>query len=87
MEGFGIYTWNDGTVYSGQFSAKGPGKRGKHGNGKIVFSDGRSVEGRWINDLPSDGVLTGRTGQSISLDYGWDRGTLRAGRVFKIIIS
>ena len=87
MEGFGIYTWNDGTVYSGQFSAKGPGKRGKHGNGKIVFSDGRSFEGRWINDLPSDGVLTGRTGQSISLDYGWDRGTFRAGRVFKIIIS
>lgn len=34
----------------------------------------------------SDGVLTGRTGQSILLDYGWDRGTFRVGRVFKIII-
>ena len=38
--------WKDGTVYTGQFSRKGPGKNGKHGHGKIVFTDGRSFEGR-----------------------------------------
>ena len=54
---------------------------------KIEFTDGRSFEGRWINDLPSDGILIGRTGQKISLDYGWYRGKFRAGRVYKIKIS
>ena len=86
-EGDGVFTWKDGSVYTGQFSRKGPGKNGKHGHGKIVFKDGRSFEGRWINDLPSDGILTGRTGQKISLDYGWYRGKFRAGRVYKIKIS
>ena len=86
-EGNGIFTWKDGTVYTGQFSRKGPGKNGKHGYGKIVFTDGRSFEGRWIDDLPSDGILTGRTGQRISLDYGWYRGKFREGRVYKIKIS
>ena len=86
-EGNGIFTWKDGPVYTGQFSRKGPGENGKHGKGKIVFTDGRSFEGRWIDDLPSDGILTGRTGQRISLDYGWDRGKFRRGRVYKIKIT
>ena len=86
-EGDGVFTRKDGSVYTGQFLRKGPGKNGKHGYGKIVFTDGRSFEGRWIDDLPSDGILTGRTGQRISLDYGWYRGKFREGRVYKIKIS
>ncbi len=86
-DGFGVFTYKDGTIYSGQFSAEYPGKWGKHGNGKIVFLDGRRFEGRWINNYPSDGILTGRTGKNISLDYGWDRGKFRGGSLYKIIIS
>jgi hypothetical protein len=86
-EGFGVFTDKDGTIYSGNFSKEYPGKWGKHGNGKIVFLDGRRFEGRWINNYPSDGILTGRTGKKISLDYGWDRGKFRGGRLYKIIIS
>ena len=78
-----IYTWNDETLYFAEFLAKGLGKSRENSNWKIVFSDRRSYEGKWIYDLRSDGVLTCRTDQVISLDYGLDRGTFEAEEYIK----
>lgn len=45
--GYGIFTWNDGDVYSGYYSA---GKR--HGMGRLTLADGTIYKGEWKNDRP-----------------------------------
>ena len=42
MEGFGIYIWNDGRKYEGQYKDDK-----KHGYGLYIWADGRRYEGYW----------------------------------------
>lgn len=42
MEGLGIYVWNDGRKYEGQYQDDK-----KHGFGIYVWADGRCYEGYW----------------------------------------
>ena len=44
MDGFGIYTWQDGRKYEGQYK-----KDKKHGNGVYTWADGRKYDGEWQN--------------------------------------
>ena len=42
MEGMGVYIWNDGRKYEGQYKDDK-----KHGFGVYTWADGRSYEGYW----------------------------------------
>ena len=42
MEGVGIYTWNDGRVYEGEYKDDK-----KHGYGIYQWADGRKYKGYW----------------------------------------
>ncbi len=44
MHGKGIYTWNDGRIYEGEFSDDK-----KHGFGIYTWADGRKYEGLWAD--------------------------------------
>ena len=44
MDGFGIFTWNDGRRYEGQFK-----NDKKEGFGKLTCPDGRVYEGDWAD--------------------------------------
>lgn len=64
MHGYGIYRWQDGRLYEGEyFNDK------KHGDGRYVWADGRQYIGQWANGkqhgvgryiLPSGQERTGR---------------------------
>ena len=43
MEGMGIYKWNDGRSYSGEYSDDK-----KHGYGIYRWQDGRQYSGYWV---------------------------------------
>ena len=43
MEGLGIYVWNDGRKYEGQYKDDK-----KHGFGVYTWADGRCYEGYWL---------------------------------------
>lgn len=43
MEGTGIYIWNDGRMYQGQYKDDK-----KHGYGVYTWADGRCYEGYWF---------------------------------------
>jgi hypothetical protein len=42
MEGMGVYIWNDGRMYQGQYKDDK-----KHGYGVYTWADGRCYEGYW----------------------------------------
>ncbi|MFM7855028.1 MAG: hypothetical protein ACK55Z_36365 [bacterium] len=42
MDGFGIYTWQDGRMYEGYYK-----KDKKHGKGVYTWADGRRYDGEW----------------------------------------
>jgi len=42
MHGYGIYSWNDGRKYEGNFY-----NDKKHGFGTYTWADGRKYEGNW----------------------------------------
>ena len=44
MEGMGIYIWNDGRQYQGQYKDDK-----KHGFGVYTWADGRTYTGYWKN--------------------------------------
>lgn len=43
MEGMGIYFWQDGRKYQGQYKDDK-----KHGFGQYIWADGRTYEGYWF---------------------------------------
>lgn len=53
----------------------------------LVFKDGRTFAGRWIDNLPSDGVLTSREGRRLAIDYRWNRGKYKGGSRYELTIS
>lgn len=42
MHGGGVYTWQDGRKYEGEYQYDK-----KHGSGTYVWADGRKYEGEW----------------------------------------
>lgn len=42
MEGIGVYYWNDGRIYEGEYE-----EDKKHGYGIYMWQDGRKYEGSW----------------------------------------
>lgn len=44
MHGYGVYSWQDGRKYEGQYL-----KDKKHGYGVYMWADGRKYEGYWMN--------------------------------------
>ena len=44
MHGFGVYTWQDGRRYEGQYSYNK-----KHGKGTYTYSDGSKNQGEWVD--------------------------------------
>lgn len=46
MHGKGVYTWNDGRNYEGEYQYDK-----KHGHGIYTWADGRQYDGSWANGL------------------------------------
>jgi len=46
LVGVGVYRWNDGRVYNGQWKANR-----MHGVGSLEYPDGRKYEGEWANGV------------------------------------
>lgn len=44
IAGRGIYKWNDGRIYLGEFK-----ENEIHGNGKVIYPNGQVIEGIWEN--------------------------------------
>ena len=42
MQGYGIFTWNSGRIYEGEYF-----NDLKHGKGKFTWPDGRIYDGEW----------------------------------------
>ena len=58
MHGNGVFKWNDGKVYEGQFD------RGEmHGNGVMYYPNGQMAKGVWHRgeNLTMDNVGVGRS--------------------------
>ena len=69
MEGMGIYIWNDGRVYSGQYKDDK-----KHGFGVYTWADGRCYEGFWYKGK-QHGLGTYVVPKEQKLKYGlWEDG-------------
>lgn len=46
MHGNGVYIWNDGRKYEGEYQYDK-----KHGHGVYIWADGRRYDGSWANGL------------------------------------
>ena len=57
MHGEGIYTWQDGRMYKGQYE-----NDRKHGYGTYTWNDGKQYAGWWQN-----GKQQGREGNSLAI--------------------
>ena len=44
MHGTGIFKWNDGRMYTGEFA-----NDRKEGHGVLIWKDGRKYDGQWRN--------------------------------------
>lgn len=62
MHGTGVYTWQDGRRYDGEYSLNK-----KHGQGTYTYSDGSKYSGEWI-----DGVQHG-IGSIIDAESTYER--------------
>lgn len=76
-EGYGVYTWAEGTRYEGEWQDDGI-----NGNGTMYYSDGERYEGEWENGERSGwGTMYYSNGMSYSgewLNDKWNgQGTLR----------
>ena len=69
MEGIGIYIWNDGRMYQGQYKDDK-----KHGFGVYTWADGRCYEGYWYRGK-QHGLGTYYVPKDDKVKYGlWEDG-------------
>ena len=69
MEGYGIYIWNDGRKYEGEYKDDK-----KHGFGIYIWADGRRYEGYWYKGK-QHGIGTYVVPKEEKLKYGlWEDG-------------
>jgi hypothetical protein len=69
MEGLGIYIWNDGRRYEGQYKDDK-----KHGFGVYTWADGRAYEGYWFKGK-QHGIGTYLVAKDNKVKFGlWEDG-------------
>ena len=76
--GKGLYKWNNGETYEGQFK-----NRYRHGVGKYQWEDGDIYEGNWVEGLQDGrGTQTFNGSDSLRIEGKWSNGIIFEGKQF-----